>query len=263
MRANQRRECKPRELVPDAFRRLSRVRRLRARLVRLVPRKLRLRRRATRAWTYGEPELHLLPQLCEDGALAIDVGASYGIYSYFLIQHSAGVVAIEPMPECARFLRSALPAAHVIQAAASDHAGTATLWVPVEDHQTSSPTLGAEAEMAAADMRSLAVKLVTLDSVVSGRVGFIKIDVEGHELAVLNGALDIIDRDHPAILVEAEERHRPGAVASVRELLEKRGYRGFFLFNERIETIESFDRETHQNAAALAGGFRRGRMSRM
>jgi FkbM family methyltransferase len=204
-----------------------------------------------RAWAHGERELHLLSLLCEKQAVAVDVGASYGIYSYFLNKHSAGVVALEPLPECASFIRSALPAARVIEAAASDHVGTATLWVPIVPSDTCSPMLGLETSPATAGMRSLLVDLVTLDSSVLGRVGFIKIDVEGHELSVLNGALDIIDRDHPTILVEAEERHRPGAVGSVRELLEQRGYSGFFLFRGRIESIEGFNREMHQVEAAL------------
>jgi FkbM family methyltransferase len=38
-----------------------------------------------------------------------------------------------------------------------------------------------------------------------GRVSLIKIDVEGHELAVLRGAGGIIGRDHPALIVEVND----------------------------------------------------------
>ena len=50
-------------------------------------------------------------------------------------------------------------------------------------------------------------------------VGLIKIDVEGHELAVLHGAADTLTRNRPAVVVEAEERHHPNAVAEITELL--------------------------------------------
>ena len=98
----------------------------------------------------------------------------------------------------------------------------------------------------------------------SARVGFIKIDVEGHGLRGAGGALGIIERDHPTVLVEAEERHRSGAVGSVRELLEQRGYCGFFLFHGRMESIDGFSRDKHQDEAALLQvGFRSEPMSSM
>ncbi|MEV9612698.1 FkbM family methyltransferase, partial [Klebsiella pneumoniae] len=52
----------------------------------------------------------------------------------------------------------------------------------------------------------LRVPTVRLDDYDKRRVGFIKIDVEGHEVAAVEGGLELIARDRPTILVEAEER---------------------------------------------------------
>jgi FkbM family methyltransferase len=38
-------------------------------------------------------------------------------------------------------------------------------------------------------------------------VGFIKIDVEGHELAVINGATTLLTTQRPLLLIEIEARH--------------------------------------------------------
>jgi hypothetical protein len=41
-----------------------------------------------------------------------------------------------------------------------------------------------------------------LDDIYSGRVSFIKLDVEGHELQVLEGARDVLTNHLPTLLVE-------------------------------------------------------------
>jgi hypothetical protein len=53
-----------------------------------------------------------------------------------------------------------------------------------------------------------------------GRVSIIKIDVEGHELQVLEGARDTIKRDLPTILIEIHEYDE----SKVPSLLKELGY---------------------------------------
>lgn len=221
----------------------------------------RLRRFAAREWSNGEPELQLTPALCRKDRGAVDIGANRGIFSFFMVQNAASVTSIEPNPQFARFIRRALPRASVIQAAASDHDGEATLSVPIDQRLLAFATIDvAHTEYdpqsyhhGPAGARSLRVQRLTLDSLGISRVAFIKIDVEGHELAVLHGAEKTIARERPAILVEAEERHRHGAVSSVRDFLSTLGYHGYFLLEGRLAGIDEFSLLIHQDRRGLAG----------
>lgn len=59
--------------------------------------------------------------------------------------------------------------------------------------------------------RELAVRTVTLDGWIGasqlGRGDVVKIDVEGAEPRVLDGAAELIERWHPHLLLEVEDRH--------------------------------------------------------
>jgi FkbM family methyltransferase len=63
------------------------------------------------------------------------------------------------------------------------------------------------------------VDIVALDEVVDGPVAVLKIDVEGEELAVLDGAERVLARDHPVVIVEAN------APEALTERLASLGYR--------------------------------------
>ena len=84
-------------------------------------------------------------------------------------------------------------------------------------------------------------------------MGLIKIDVEGHELSVLNGAKNLLIRDRPTLLIEVEERHKRNAVIKVRKFLEELDYKGFFLSESGLEKIENFRQDYHQNHRNIKG----------
>lgn len=83
-------------------------------------------------------------------------------------------------------------------------------------------------------------------------VGFVKIDVEGHELDVLAGAEQLIERDHPVFLVEAESRHRADAPRDVFAFFAGRNYRGVFIRDKQPYSIDLFSPEM-QNEKDLVG----------
>ncbi len=89
------------------------------------------------------------------------------------------------------------------------------------------------------------------DSIVRDGVTFVKIDVGGHELNVLRGAQGVIERCQPVFLVEAEERHRVGATASIFDFFRDRNYDGFFLRGRHIVAVDEFDSGADQDETAL------------
>jgi hypothetical protein len=75
---------------------------------------------------------------------------------------------------------------------------------------------------------AVAVQTAKIDDLGSADIGFIKIDVEGFESAVLRGARQTIARDRPTIFFEIEEQHTKRPIEqSLREVLAL-GYRGLF-----------------------------------
>jgi hypothetical protein len=94
------------------------------------------------------------------------------------------------------------------------------------------------------------VEVMTLDAFFAERPrgpDFLKIDVEGHELAVLEGARAILARHRPTLLIECEARHRAdGDVRSVFALLESLGYQGSFFHQGSRRPLAEFRPAEHQ-----------------
>ncbi len=64
------------------------------------------------------------------------------------------------------------------------------------------------------------VPLKTVDSFCFSNVGFMKIDVEGHEPAVLRGAQMLLTASRPALLIDLEVRHNPRVFEEVWSVLD-------------------------------------------
>lgn len=208
-------------------------------IVELLPASARLSKRALSAWLGGEPEIRLLPRLCRADELSLDIGANYGVYAWHLARFSKAVIAFEPQPGPADFIRRGLGAkVRVEQVALSDGEGEVVLRVPRDRMQDGRATIEPGNALDALDATEIVVPRRRLDSYDLPRVGFVKIDVEGHELATLAGARSLLERDRPTLIVEAEDRHRAGAVESVAAFLAGLGYRGAFLRAGALVPIE-------------------------
>lgn len=203
----------------------------------------------------GEVELRLLPLLCERSLVSLDVGAHHGIYTLGTTLFSRRVIAVEPQHHLAVTLRTALPGrATLVEGALSSKAGSATLMIPLHEWDSIS-----HIESGSSDnnrWRSERVMLFRMDDVVTERVGFVKIDVEGHEREVLEGAARVIAEDRPSFLIEIEERHRPGSVGDIARFMSGHGYRGYFVRGESIWPIQEFDLTRYQEPTLIGTGDR-------
>ena len=103
-------------------------------------------------------------------------------------------------------------------------------------------TLEAESQSEAAwHQQSTTTK--RLDDFALGNVGFVKIDVEGHELAVLKGARQLLVDQRPNLLVEIEEHaDRKGELDAIIEFLRELSYQGWYWQTRQWHPIEELDR---------------------
>lgn len=211
----------------------------------------------------AERELCYLDRVVPDDAVTVDVGANCGLYTRRLARLSRQVHAFEPSQPMARLLRrTSARNVSVHEVALSDRDGDADLYIP---QGVDGPIHGlASLEARTGPSSGLVVvhvPIARLDAVVDQDIAFVKIDVEGHELSVLNGAVDLLERCQPVFLVEAEDRHRVEATRSVFEFFRSKSYRGFFLKDDDVLDVGAFDPVQLQNADALHsdGGRKDGR----
>ena len=191
------------------------------------------------------------------GATVVDVGASDGVFTErmsHLVGRAGRVHAFEANPGDEALLdavRARCPNVSVHIAALSDHAGEATLHVPVLHGRQS---LG-RASLVVPDARRdvshelIPVVMQRLDDVLGSersRVTFVKCDVEGHEHAVLLGGEQTLREAGPTILIEIEQRHRDRPVEETFELLQQLGYRGYGVRGTSLVPLADFDLERDQ-----------------
>ncbi|WP_162913372.1 FkbM family methyltransferase [Rhodospirillaceae bacterium SYSU D60014] len=224
-------------------------------LLRRVGPRLPLLARAVAHVTWGEAELRLLPALCDRDRISVDVGSGFGVYAAIMLLYSRQVLAFEPDPRRYRLLRGSFaPAVAVKNCALSDRAGSAALRVPVVAGRAFVGRASIEPENGFGGHRraaAVAVETRTLDSFALGAVGLIKIDVEGHELAVLRGARETLVRHRPNLIIESERRHHPDCPDRMFAVLASLGYRGFFLLDRRLVAVDGFDRRKHQQPGSV------------
>jgi FkbM family methyltransferase len=206
------------------------------------PKTLQWRLRAWRHWLVGELELHLLPFLVPQSSLALDIGANRGVYTYWLSQLASRVVAFEPIPPLAHYLKRVSPKnVTVVCTALSDRRGVSTLSIPESDGEASLRVMPN-----APIVDEVQVPTLLLDDLDLQNVGFIKIDVEGSEASVLQGGRRTLTESHPVLLIEVEQRHHTAPITEVFQQVMELGYAGFFLADGRRHPIAEFDVAEHQ-----------------
>jgi FkbM family methyltransferase len=179
----------------------------------------------------------------------VDVGANIGstLASICAAAPSGRHVAFEPLPVLCAQLRARYPTVEVRQAALSDRAGQAD-FVHVK-HLPSRSGLR-RPDYAGENTETLRTPVETLDEALAPdyRPALIKIDVEGAEQRVLEGARATLADHRPVIVFEHDPRwavHYDCTPASLFELLgDELGYRIFDMDGEGPFTGREFVRLT-------------------
>jgi len=199
-----------------------------------------------------EPVLRHVKSFVGPHQTALDVGAWYGPWTWWLSRTARQVVTVEANPEMAAFVaRTARANVEVIAKAAAESAGTAQLWLPAGGRGTE----GRASLTPQGEGRTIPVETIRLDSLDVTDLGVIKIDVEGHELAALRGAEGLVERFRPTLVVEIEDAR--ASAAPILELLDGWGYAGSYLQDGVWRPLDGFDIAGYQRAMAgqLGGSY--------
>ncbi len=208
----------------------------------------------------AEAELFCLPELLAraPNAAFLDVGANVGAYTYVASKHISKkqIYAFEPQMMYVKRLRALFPGVIVEALALSSAEGTAQFKIP-EINGTPYPTRGTLEHFKEDGEKGATyetVKLSTLDAYCEQHaitaISVLKIDVEGHELAVLEGAQSTLGHLHPRIIIEIEQRHHEQPIGDIFAFIEKFGYSGWFFDTTSLDfkPLSAFSVATHQQS---------------
>jgi len=188
--------------------------------------------------------LALLATATAEGCWAAVVGLPHlGVLAAAELGVAVHRLALVPQPgtDPAVVERTVAPNLRVIRATASNTAGKATLSLPPGGRGTEGR---ASLEGLSDSTSNVEVETVRIDDLDLGPAVFMKVDVEGHELAALRGAAGLIQASHPILTVEIEQRH--GGIAPTVDLLAGWGYTGRVLVDDRWTKLTDFDLAAHQ-----------------
>jgi FkbM family methyltransferase len=153
--------------------------------------------------TYEPVTTLVFERLVAPGDMVVDVGAHWGYFTLVaatLCGETGRVIAFEPDPRNVSILTKNLQANHlvnvdVVQKAVSDRKGPAKLFLSRDSSGNSLDSVPPGAELSLGQNDHLAVETVTLDGFLAPpcrKPSLVKVDIEGGELAVLEGMKTLI-----------------------------------------------------------------------
>lgn len=181
----------------------------------------------------------------------VDVGASHGLVLADMVRLSptGKHIAFEPIPDLYENLVARYPTVDVRCVALSDEQGEAAFnWLPHEDGYSGlvktkyGPT---------PEGQRISVRTERLDEQLPAgyEPTFIKIDVEGGELGVLQGAYETLAKHRPMVVIEYPARPEPGITRDdlFHLLVGRLGYRAFDLVGNGPFSRQQFAKSSSLN----------------
>ncbi|MGH9278593.1 MAG: FkbM family methyltransferase [Acidimicrobiales bacterium] len=206
---------------------------------------------------YAADEVDLLASHLRRGTIALDIGASLGLYTVQLAERAreldAYVVAVEPVPANAAIVRANLAAnglddrASVVEVALGAHEGSLAMLVEEGGAGNATASSGVARDDLARHVRegrlgpTVEAPMQCLDTLPFDRaVSVVKIDAEGFEMDILAGGESFVARHRPVIFGEFSEpwmRSRGRRLEEPFEWAREHGYTVFNVFLERSGAI--------------------------
>lgn len=189
-------------------------------------------------WLMGIYDLvvtEVLWRLIESGETAIDVGASLGYMTTIMakkVGNTGKVWCFEPNPEVYKELSENVANWHETldwhqintqQIALSNQSGIGVLSVPTNNREEAALVSAPDIQNQENISENYTVTLARLDEIFknSSQINLIKIDVEGHELAVLQGASELVSKQLIRDIIYEDHNGYPTPVS---QFLEQHGY---------------------------------------
>jgi len=173
---------------------------------------------------------------------AADIGANIGNHSLFFRQYYSKVFSFEPNPRTYKLLSfnsELMDNITCFNFGLSDT--TRSAFLNINAGNVGGSYLSVDESYRNNNQRE--INLETLDRVsesFKGKLGLLKIDVEGHELAVLRGGKTLIASDKPVILFEQQIENFQNGVSPVYEYLKSIGYTKFLTIKATPEASNVF-----------------------
>lgn len=199
-----------------------------------------------------QPDLIIAEKLVDESSIFVDIGANIGLYTKYISPLVKQVKSFEPVPFTFDMLsknvaKFELGNVELNQVAISSSDGEATIEVPIQGGARN--YYRASLELSNSDNSSemkIRVPTKTIDSlflIQIEEISFIKIDVEGHELSVINGAASFLKSTHCAWLIEIDgnpdEENSPAF--EVFKQMKKAGFTGFFFDGKILQQRKEGD----------------------
>jgi FkbM family methyltransferase len=222
-------------------------------------------------WFWGAfdlSEAFVYSRLARPGMVVVDGGANVGQYTLLgstAVGPSGAVHSFEPVPQNWRRLRH-----HVdMNGCANVHLNQLGLWSSSRNMLVGMPpgikgNAGAFSVRGGAEPSGLEISVVALDEYLAqtkvARVDFLKLDVEGAEPWVIEGAMGTLERDRPLIFMEVNRTALDDLGASTTNLwdtLAGLGYRAWAIGNSAATSrvLTSFDEIRLENIVLHQGAL--------
>jgi len=228
-----------------------------------ISEKFLLKKRLTRAYKKKyEEELFVLDKIVPKNLDSIDVGVYRGVYAFQLGKLSNHVHAFEPNPLIFKYLdinlNKIITNLTLYNVALSDQNSTAKLKIPNRSNISNKNNYEELYKLGCATIHkennveknftNFTVNTKKLDDIlIEKKIGFIKIDVEGHEQNVLDGSMNLIKKYKPNLLIEIEKRHSNKNVGDTIEYINKLGYKSYFFNGKDLVKTSSLTNLNFKN----------------
>lgn len=195
-------------------------------------------------------EFALIAAAIGPGMVFVDGGANDGYYTLFAarkVGEHGRVVAVEPSRReydrlVANVSVNKLRNITALRIALGREPGKSTLAIAEEEHSGQNTVGDRIANVKVRAVRHEPVRVESLDSLVEAqglrRVDFVKLDVEGSEFAVLEGAAGTIERYRPLLQIEVEEERLASQNVTKEDVTRMLGGYGYELWVFDSETAQ-------------------------